>query len=591
MSVQLVFLQLCCFSDTNIKHIKHYFNTKVSQFSQIHNIMKVKFQFSLVFILISGFLSAQNVPNDWYYGNPGDEYMGISLNKAHNEWLKDKKSRTVVVAVIDSGIDIEHEDLKANIWINPGEIPGNGIDDDKNGYIDDVFGWNFIGGPDGRNVGPDTYEAVRVYAALKYKYENAVPSKLNKTQKKEYDTYIRAKTTVEKEIEKAKMSLSQLKNVENRVMSALDALNQKLGGGEIDMQKLEALETNGTPDINMAKNIVAQYISASDMKTIDAIKENIREEILQDGKRHQDKLDYSYNPDFDTRATIVKDNYNDPYERIYGNNDVTGPDATHGTHVAGIIGAVRNNGFGMDGVADNVRLMSVRAVPDGDERDKDVANAIRYAVDNGATVINMSFGKGFSPQKKVVDEAVEYAAKKDVLLIHAAGNDGKNTDIEENYPTAQLDKKSGFLCKKPKVAKNWIEVGALSYRDGEDMVATFSNYGKTKVDIFAPGVRIYSTMPGSEYAPLQGTSMAAPVVAGVAAVIRSYYPALTAEQVKEAIMKSVTPVTTEVKLPGSKSEKKKFSDLSVSGGIVNLYQALQVASTMKGKKKIKEPKA
>lgn len=543
----------------------------------------------LLFSVIT--VSAQNVPTDWYYGNPGEGYNGISMNKAYAELLKDKKSRTVTVAVIDSGIDIEHEDLRDNIWINAGEIPDNGIDDDKNGYIDDVYGWNFIGGPDGQNVGPDTYEAIRVYSSLKYKYENANPAKLNKTQKKEYETFLRAKDNVEKEIAKAKASLQQLKTVEERVMNALNALNDKLEGAELDKSTLENINTDGNQDLSMAKNIVMQYLDASEIKTIDGVKKQISEEIQEDGKRHQDKLDYSFNPDFDTRKTIVKDNYADPYERIYGNNDVTGPDAMHGTHVAGIIGAVRNNNVGMDGVADNVRLMSVRAVPDGDERDKDVANAIRYAVDNGATVINMSFGKGFSPDKKVVDEAVEYAAKKDVLLVHAAGNDGKDIEINENYPTAILDKKSGLFCKKPKKAKNWIEVGALSYRDGEDVAATFSNYGKTKVDLFAPGVRIFSTMPGSEYAPLQGTSMAAPVVAGVAAVIRSHYPTLTAEQVKEAIMKSVTPISDEVKLPGSKTEKRKFAELSVSGGVVNLYNALKVASTMKGKKKLKDVKA
>ncbi|HRO72206.1 MAG TPA: S8 family serine peptidase, partial [Saprospiraceae bacterium] len=292
-----------------------------------------------------------------------------------------------------------------------------------------------------------------------------------------------------------------------------------------------------------------------------------------------------YNPDFDPRKTIVMDDYNNPRERNYGNNDVTGPDPLHGTHVAGIVGAVRNNNIGMDGVATNVKLMSVRTVPDGDERDKDVANAIRYAVDNGASVINMSFGKGFGTHKDVVDEAVKYAASKDVLLVHAAGNSAQNNDVVASFPNAPYDKKTGFLFfKKNRMAKNWIEVGALNYKDGEDAAAPFSNYGQTRVDLFAPGMKIYSTMPDNEYAELQGTSMAAPVVAGVAAVIRSVYPKLTAEQVKEAIMKSVTPLNHNVKVPGTK-EIQPFSKLSVSGGVVNLYNALVYASTMKGKKK------
>jgi subtilisin family serine protease len=277
---------------------------------------------------------------------------------------------------------------------------------------------------------------------------------------------------------------------------------------------------------------------------------------------------------------------------VYGNNDVEGPDALHGTHVGGIIGAVRDNDLGMDGVAPNVKLMSVRAVPDGDERDKDVANAIRYAVDNGASIINMSFGKGFGTHKQLVDDAVKYAESKDVLLIHAAGNSGQNNDTTPNFPNATFEKKSGFLFfKKKRKAKNWIEVGALNYKDGEDAPAPFSNYGEKEVDVFAPGMKIYSTLPNNEYAPLQGTSMAAPVVAGVAATIRAVYPRLTAVQVKEAIMMSVTPLKQEVKLPGSKSDKVNFSKLSVTGGTVNLEKALQYASKLQGKKKVKDIKA
>ena len=554
--------------------------------------MKTYFNVLVIFFLSFTTLVSQTaVPNDWYYGNPGEGFTGISMRKAYNEFLKNKKTRTVVVAVIDSGIDIEHEDLSANIWVNPGEIPDNGIDDDKNGYIDDVHGWNFIGGPDGKNVGPDTYEATRVYGSLKYKYENANVATLNKDQKKEYDIYLRAKENVEKETEKAKAALVQLENVEMKVMSAIDALSKALGDKTLDLASLESIDATGNQELTMAKNIAAQYLTASEMKTIAEIKEIIKGEIAEDKQASQNKLDYAFNPDFDPRKTIVKDNYADPTERIYGNNDVEGPDPLHGTHVGGIIGAVRDNEIGMDGVAPNVKIMSVRAVPDGDERDKDVANAIRYAVDNGATVINMSFGKGFGTHKNLVDEAVKYAAKKDVLLVHAAGNSGENNDVTPNFPNANFEKKSGFLCKKQKRAKNWVEVGALNYKTGENAPAPFSNYGIKEVDLFAPGMKIYSTMPNNEYAPLQGTSMASPVVAGVAATIRSVFPALSAEQVKEVLMKSVTPVTDDVKLPGSKTDKINFSKLSVSGGVVNLDKALNYAAGLKGKNKVKESKA
>lgn len=531
------------------------------------------------------------VPNDWYYGSPGEGYNGISMRKAYSDFLKDKKTKTVVVAVIDSGIDIEHEDLADNIWTNPGEIPGNGVDDDKNGYVDDIHGWNFIGGPDGQNVGPDTYEATRVYGSLKYKYENANPATLSKAQKMEYDTYLKAKETVDKELEKAKTGLKQLDNVETRVMNSMDVLDKALNGRALTLANLDSLDAASSMEMAMGKNIASQYLANPEVKTVDDLRKLIVEELTEDRKSYQNKLDFAYNPDFDPRKTIVKDNYNDPTERYYGNNDVEGPDPLHGTHVGGIIGAVRNNDIGMDGVAPNVKLMSVRAVPDGDERDKDVANAIRYAVDNGAQVINMSFGKGFGTHKHLVDEAVKYAAKKDVLLVHAAGNSGQNNDLITNYPNANFEKKSGFLCKKSKRAQNWIEVGALNYKSGEDAPAPFSNYGIKEVDLFAPGMKIYSTMPNNEYAPLQGTSMASPVVAGVAATIRSVYPSLTAGQVKEAILKSVTPISDTVKVPGSKTDKVSFSKLSVTGGVVNLDKALMYASTLKGKKKLKKATA
>lgn len=541
----------------------------------------------LFFVSVMCVVGQVSTPNDWYYGNPGEGYNGISMRKAYNEFLKDKKTSTVVVAVIDSGIDIEHEDLAANIWVNPGEIPGNHIDDDKNGYVDDIHGWNFIGGPDGQNVGPDTYEATRVYGTLKYKYENASPANLNKDQKLEYEKYIKAKETVVKEIDKAKKTLEKLDNIEAKVMTSLNTLQNKLGDKAFNQANLDSIDASGSQELVMAKTLAQEYLEREGVLTIDDVKATIKGELAEDRKTFQNKLDYAYNPDFDPRKTIVKDNYNDATEKHYGNNDVEGPDPLHGTHVGGIIGAVRDNEIGMDGVATNVKLMSVRAVPDGDERDKDVANAIRYAVDNGASVINMSFGKGFGTHKDLVDEAVKYAASKDVLLIHAAGNSGQNNDVIDNFPNSKFEKKSGFLCKKQKFAKNWIEVGALSFQGGEDAAAPFSNYGQTRVDLFSPGMKIYSTMPNNEYAQLQGTSMAAPVVAGVAAVIRSVYPSLTAEQVKEAILKSVTPMTQNVKVPGSKTDMVSFSKLSATGGIVNLDHALQYAAKMKGKKKIK----
>ncbi len=547
---------------------------------------------TICFLLIVQSFFAQQVPKDWYHQDASDGYFGVSAHKAYKDIIKDKAGETVVVAIIDSGMDIEHEDLKDNIWVNTDEIPENGIDDDKNGYIDDVYGWNFIGGPDGKNVGPDTYEATRLYAKYNYKYKNANPDQLSKDDKKEYEIYLKVKENVEKEREKAEGKIAEMDLIHQKVNDALDVLKSSLDTLDFNSENISNLVVNDNQSLAMAKQVSAQYLlNSPEIKSVDELKKQISKDIKSDKEYYNNKLLYAFNPDFDTRTTIVKDNYADQNEKIYGNNDVEGPDPLHGTHVGGIVGAVSDNGIGMDGIAKNVKLMSIRTVPDGDERDKDVANAIRYAVDNGASIINMSFGKGFSWDKEVVDEAVKYAAKKDVLLVHAAGNSAKNTDLEDNFPNDEYEKKCGFLFfKKKKKAKNWIEVGALSYQDKENSVAKFSNYGKTEVDLFSPGVKIYSTMPDDEYAYLQGTSMAAPVVAGMAAVLRSHFPALTAEQVREAILSSVSPLNETVLIPGSKEEKANFSELSATGGVANLYNAFLYAAKMKGKKKVKKKK-
>lgn len=282
-------------------------------------------------------------------------------------------------------------------------------------------------------------------------------------------------------------------------------------------------------------------------------------------------VNYGYNENFDSRE-IVGDNINNSQERNYGNNDVEGPDPDHGTHVAGIIAADRKNNLGIKGIADNVKIMVVRAVPNGDERDKDVANAIIYAVDNGAKIINMSFGKSFSPQKEAVDKAVRYAEQKGVLLVHAAGNDSEDIDVNKNYPSKfYLDGKE---------AKNWIEVGASSAGSDEDLVGSFSNYGRKMVSLFAPGVEIYSTVPDNKYKNNDGTSMASPATAGVAALLMSYFPELTALQVKDILMKSSRKFDNlKVQKPGG--GKVDFNQLSASGGLVNAYEAVKMAKAMK----------
>ncbi len=502
-----------------------------------------------------------------------DGVMGVSTDKVYSELLKGKTSTPVIVAVIDGGVDPLHEDLKDVMWKNPGEIAGNGIDDDGNGYVDDVFGWNFIGGKDGKNVHQDQLEITRLYVKLDARYKNADRDKLSKKEKKEYDQYKEfEKTITEKQQESAANA-----GLYGSMLNAISSVEKAIGKEDIQPEDLEDFESDD-PTITRSAQIMQSMLSQGG--TVKDLKDQLQQAV----DYFSSQADYNYNPDLKVRH-IVGDNYDDVSERYYGNNDVKGPDASHGTHVAGIIGAKRGNNIGMDGVADNVKIMAVRCVPDGDERDKDVANSIIYAVDNGASVINMSFGKGYSWDKKAVDKAVKYAMKKDVLLVHAAGNSHQNNDNTDNFPNDQFEKRGLF---GPKKAKNWIEVGALSWKDGEDMAATFSNYGKENVDLFAPGVDIFSTFPDDEYNAISGTSMASPVVAGVAALIRSYYPELTAEQVKDVLMSNtVMTKNAKVKLPGGEGKVVPFTDLCITGGVVNAYEAVKAASKVKGKKKIK----
>jgi cell wall-associated protease len=529
-----------------------------------------------------GVLDTTTVPQDWFLRDPEtDKVQGISTERTYETLLKGKQSRTILVAVVDSGVDIDHEDLKDIIWVNEDEIAGNGIDDDKNGFVDDIHGWNFIGGKTG-NVNEDTYEVTREFARLKGKYENFDEKKLNKKNRAEYEYWKRVKAKYDND---SKNSREQLKKYEDQFMiysqaflniKYCDSLLSKKIGGPVTKSSLASI-TPQSDTVNNAKEYLTRILSNynEDVVVADFLQDiAIGIQQLKEGVDHyRTAVEYGYNTEFNSR-TIVGDDPNNLSEKGYGNNDVEGPDPQHGTHVAGIIAANRKNDIGVKGIADNVRIMSVRAVPNGDERDKDVANAIIYAVDNGAKIINMSFGKSFSPQKEYVDKAVQYAESKGVLLIHAAGNDGNDIDKDYNYP----NKKVG----KDKEARSWLEIGASSWGADENFVGSFSNYGKKSVDVFAPGVQIFSTTPDNTYTELQGTSMACPATSGVAAILMSYFPELNAIQVKDILRQSSRKFDgLSVTKPGSKGEEVQFKDLSSAGGLINAYEAVKLAMTYK----------
>jgi subtilisin family serine protease len=506
------------------------------------------------------FVPLTEAPRDWQLLDVAtDRVAGISARKAEQELLAGKQpKRTVLVAVIDGGVDTAHVGLKSHLWTNPKEVAGNGKDDDNNGYVDDVRGWNFIGGKDGKDVQYDLLEVTRLWVRCN-KAPNAGPtSKLPApdaaTCKRATEEYAKVKA----ENQQLAQQITQI----DAVLTRANEILRKAIGDSLTKDKVSAFQPNSA-ESQQAKTMWLRLADAG-----------ITPGEVADAKKDvESKQKYGLNPDFDPRP-IVGDDYANTAERRYGNADVMGPDAKHGTHVSGIIGGVRGTPGGIDGVATNVKIMMVRTVPDGDERDKDIANAIRYAVDNGAQVINMSFGKGYSPEKRAVDEAVKYADSKGVLMVHAAGNDGENLAEKASFPTPTY-----LAGGKP---NNWIEVGASSWKGLDSLAAPFSNYGKAQVDVFAPGVDILSTVPGGGYERESGTSMAAPVVTGLAALVMSYYPNLSAADVKRIILDSATRYADQkVVKPGSQTgEQVTFGSLSMTGGIVNAYAALKLAEQM-----------
>lgn len=571
---------------------------------------------TLFFLHTSTFAQDKNVklPANWYNLDLlQDGYFGISTEKAYKELLKDKKPKeSIIVAVIDGGVETIHEDLKDVLWTNTKEIPNNGIDDDGNGYIDDVHGWNFIGSKNG-NLAYDNLELVRIIRKYMPKYRSTIKSTvLDSVEKEEFAIYNRANAEFGTKYDNAHQTFAVI-SIINKMLDSVGKVNQKTIPSLEDMDNYKA----DSEEEEQCKKIIRRGAKESGSM------EKFHKEMKDAYKQYDVMLRYNLNLKYDQRAELVGDDYSNSRERIYGNNDVAGPNADHGSHVAGIIGANRKNDIGINGVADHVRIMGIRVVPEGDERDKDVANGIRYAVDNGARVINMSFGKGFNWDKEVVDEAVKYAEEKGVLLVHAAGNDNQDNDNEENYPNKfylgaeataykkthkktiqeallpllnQAQTQNGMGRNVPvkalKIpidtakfllphASNWIEVGASAYKNDASLKASFSNYGKYTVDVFAPGFMINSTVPGSKYEEFDGTSMAAPVVSGLAALIMSYYPELKAKDIRDIIMKSAVKVEQKVRRVNKKGETERvaFRELCVSGGIANAYEALKLAAT------------
>ncbi|MBW7869013.1 MAG: S8 family serine peptidase [Brumimicrobium sp.] len=491
---------------------------------------------------------------NWYNSSK----TGMSTDAAY-KLLKKQTPETVVVAIIDSGVDINHEDLQGKIWTNTKEIPGNGIDDDGNGYIDDIHGWNFLGNANGENQDHARLEKTRIYADLKPRFENVEAADVSAEDQEDYALYVKVRDDVEGEMKEYKDAIDQTKQFRDQMLPMLPSMiANMMGVKEMTEKSLNKWKTTNGQEAQM-KRLGLMIVRGE-------LNEALFDEQL---KQIESMLNYHLNVDYDDRA-IIGDDPMDINDRNYGNNDVKGVGSDHGTHVSGIVSAIRGNKLGGDGVANNVLIMSLRSVPDGDEFDKDIALAIRYAVDNGAKVINGSFGKSYSPLQKDVYEAIMYAQDHDVLFVHAAGNDNKDLAVEDNFPAVQYS-----FQKEP--FTHVLTIGASTRFTKGNLAADFSNYGANQVDIFAPGYEIYNTWPENNYKKIQGTSMAAPMVAGVAAMLKGYFPSLSMLEIKDIILESGNDFgDTEQVKPGTE-EKVKFSTLSKTGKTVNVLAAVKLA--------------
>ena len=505
----------------------------------------------------------------WYHKDfSTTNVYGVNTNNAY-KFLESKglKPRTVVVGVLDSGVEVDHPGLINNMWKNPNEIPNNGIDDDKNGYVDDIYGWNFIGGKTA-DVDADNLEVTRMVKKYQPIFEGTDSAKNRANQVKmpeEYAMYQKSKKLFDEKGSEAKQYYQYFSGFNNAIPSIIKTLN----GKTLTKANLAAIKPASQEDSRNLQILNSLVQDAENVgKTPKEVEELLKKEVEGALKHYESQATKHYNLDFDPRKEIVGDNYDNYNEKHYGNNHYEGPDASHGTHVSGIIAGLPHGNEAQYGVAHKVaKIMTVRAVPDGDERDKDVANAIRYAVDNGAKILNMSFGKAVSPGKKHVWDAMKYAEKKGVLLVKAAGNENQNIGENEYFPTNFMKQSD----EKPFVS-NMIVVGA-STNNNQNLRARFSNYNGKMVDVFAPGQEIYSTVPDAKYEYLQGTSMASPVVAGAAAVLWAYMPSLTPQQIKEALVKTVNKSTVNANVDSSAN----FDQISVAGGVIDLYKAAQYA--------------
>jgi cell wall-associated protease len=515
-----------------------------------------------------------------------DNIPGISLNKFYLEYKNKPELNNIVVAVIDTQLDIQHEDLRDQVWTNPKEISNNDIDDDHNGHVDDINGWNYIGAKNGDYLVWGNFEYVRLVREWGLEFKDKTESEIKTQDISKYKEYQRAIKALEKNNKYYKNYLKSLKYSLQLYPLAKDTLKHYFPKENYTAKQLDSMykayKINDKTYQQMRDDNDKDFGALIFQMKIRMENNTNSFDILKDKESQFDSIvNKNLNADYDERK-FIDDNPNE-LGKSYGNNKISTSIKKeirifqdHNTKVSGIIAATRDNNKGIQGFSNQIKLMplNVSYTGNGDEHDKDIAMAIRYAVDNGAKVINMSFKKEFSLHKEWVDEAFKYAEEHNVLIVHCAGNEKSNADENPFYPNDVAYDGKGEICN------NFINVGSISQKVDSTFVSGFSNYGKNNVDIFAPGDEIYTTSSENTYGFDSGTSLAAPMVSGTAALIWLYYPKLTAAQVKQIIMDSGVAYDMEVIVPGTKDKKVKFSELSKSGKVVNVYNAMLMAKKM-----------
>jgi subtilisin family serine protease len=540
------------------------------------------YKFILTFFLYSYSLFAWGQDaRFWHWKDlEKDGVHGVSLFKAQ-QLLTDLKLKPmpIIIAILDGGIDTAHLQIKPLLWNNPKEIPGNALDDDQNGYIDDVHGWNFLGNAAGQNINKASDEKSRIYHRYKNEFKQDKIDSVSWDAKKKQDFYSWQQAAAEIVFsEDDAANLSFIKMARNAVVKMGLILIREIVDTNFTTEQLEAYQPIGklTADTKISYLRTMQALGIDRMSGHHSIVEDLNDYIA--GK-DQSAVSIDTPPE-DLRKKITQDQYENFNDQYYGNNNITGPNAKHGTHVAGLAAGIVDTNFTKSNFSNPIQIMGVRVVPDGDEYDKDVALGIRYAVNNGAKVINMSFGKSFSPEQAWVDSAIRYAASKDVLIIHSAGNESYDLNNKSVYPSPY----SNVFKDK---ASNMITVGASSDPViAESILTDFSNYGNKIVDVLSPGNKIFSSLPNQAFGFLNGTSMSAPILSHIAALVRAYFPKLSATEVKAILLQSNwKPNDSNALFPIPQTDQSiKLTDISAEGGIINAALSIQNAILFQRKK-------